>query len=104
MAKKIKIKKPEAEVDPKVKELEEAKAAAGIQDEFQAKGFELVEWIHDHQPIVLSFIGLIVLGGVFLGVSSVVRHSRNESASVAYAKAVDAYEAPVGDAPAAKPA
>ena len=119
MAKKIKIRseKPDASIadrpdgaEPvegelldgdtqKKQEAEEALAAAAAQDEFQVKGFELVEWIHDHQPVVLAAIGAVLLGGVIFGVYGVVHHSSNESASVAYGKALTTWQAQVGDAP-----
>src|SRR4051812_8939593 len=106
MAKKIKVRtdKDDEVVDAEqtadqatqsASALAEAEAAAGVQDEFQAKGFEFVEWIHDHQPVVLGAIGAIVLGGVVLGITSVVGGSRNESASAAYGKAVEAYDSPL---------
>ena len=99
MAKKIKREKVLTEEETKVadeKATEEAtRAAAGIQDEFQARGFELVEWMQEKQGLVLGVIGVIVLAGLGFGVYTVVNTSRNQDASVDLAKALEAYEAPI---------
>src|SRR4051812_21628627 len=101
MAKKIKPKKELSEEQQKAEEAkaaeEAARAAAGIQDEFQARGFELVEWVHDKQALVLGFIALIIAGGLAYGIYNVVTANKNASASADLSKALDAYDAPVGD-------
>jgi tetratricopeptide (TPR) repeat protein len=106
MAKKIKQKKElsaEEKEAEKTKEAEEAaRAAAGIQDEFQARGFELVEWIQEKQAWVLGFIAVVVLGGLAYGVYTVVSASRNSSASAELSKALESYDASVGNEPASK--
>lgn len=103
MAKKIKVKhEPTAEekaAEEQKKAEEAAKAAAGIQDEFQAKGFELVEWIQERQSLVLGLIGLIIAGGLAYGVYTVVNTSRNTDASVALSGALDVVNAEITDAP-----
>lgn len=103
MAKKIKVKReptPEEKAAEEQKKTEEAaKAAAGIQDEFQAKGFELVEWIQERQSLVLGFIGLIIAVGLGYGVYTVVDRSRNTEASAALAGALDVVNAEITDAP-----
>jgi tetratricopeptide (TPR) repeat protein len=103
MAKKIKIKK-EASAEEATK-VEEAKAleAQGIQDEFQAKGFELVEWVHENTTAVVAILAVVlVLGFAFAGYN-LVSANRDADASAAYATALKAYDAPLGDAPADEP-
>ena len=101
MAKKIKREKvltPEELEAQKKKEAEDAaRAAAGIQDEFQARGFELVEWVHEKQAWVLGFIFLIIAGGLAYGIYNVVTANRDAGASADLSKALEAYDAPVGD-------
>ena len=102
MAKKIKVHReptPEEKLAEEQKKAEDAaKAAAGIQDEFQAKGFELVEWIQERQSLVLALIGLILASGLGYGLYTVVQRSRNTSASVALAGALDVVNADITDA------
>jgi tetratricopeptide (TPR) repeat protein len=57
-----------------------------------------MEWVHEHTGVVLGVIVAIIVGGAVLGVSSAVSKNKNGEASVAYGKALEAYEAPVGDA------
>src|SRR5690349_8105344 len=101
MAKKIKREKVQTEDEKKAEEAkaaeEAAKAAAGIQDEFQARGFELVEWIQEKQALVLGFIALVLAGGLAYGIYTVVSSSRNTTASADLAKGLEAYDAPIGD-------
>jgi tetratricopeptide (TPR) repeat protein len=99
MAKKIKREKVLTDDEKKAADeratKEAAQAAAGIQDEFQARGFELVEWVQHKQGVVLSIIGLIVASGLAFGVYTYVATGRNQDASVDLAKALEAYEAPI---------
>lgn len=105
MAKKIKLKTEPTEDERKAEEAkaadEAAKAAAGIQDEFQARGFELVEWVHEKQGLFLGILGAIVAGGLAFGVYTVVENNRNTEASASLATAIEAFEAPIEEAPAA---
>lgn len=99
MAKKIKHRTKSREEREKEREEaaeERARQAAGIQDDFQARGFELVEWIHENQKYVLGFIGLVVLIGAGLGVYSLSTRSTNLSASKELSAAVEVVEAEVG--------
>lgn len=113
MAKKIKPPR-DKEAEKKAEEAEKAnageaaaakeaaeaeKAAAAVQDEFQARGFELVEWVHHHPQVVLGFIAVVILSGLGFGIYTVNEKSKNTAASVAYAKAQKIWEAPVGEDP-----
>jgi tetratricopeptide (TPR) repeat protein len=111
MAKKIKVRteKPEEEKLNDVQQAEQkaedaAQAAAGIQDEFQARGFEFVEWVHEHPSAVLGGLGLVVLVGLGVGISSMVTKHSNGKASAAYSAALEAYDAPIDDAAGTPPA
>ncbi len=111
MTKKIKPKTDkEAEklsaAEAKAKEEQEAEAkkaadaeamAAAVQDEFQARGFELVEWVHHNPSVVVGVIAIVVLGGLGFGVWTVVDRGNNTEASAAYAKAQKLWEAPIGE-------
>lgn len=100
MAKKIKPQKTREERDAErqAAEAERERQDAGIQDEFQAKGFELVEWMQDKQKIVLAFIGAVVVAGGAMGAYALVSSSQNLAASQVYAEALKAYEGGIGDA------
>lgn len=101
MAKKIKHKKEPSEEEQKVDEAqateEAARDAAGIQDEFQARGFELVEWVHEKQGAFLGVLSAIVAAGLAFGVFTVTKRSKNLDASVALAAGLEAYDAPIVD-------
>jgi tetratricopeptide (TPR) repeat protein len=101
MAKKIKHKREQTEEERKAEEAEKAaeaaRAAVGIQDEFQARGFELVHWMQEHQKLVLSILGVVIVSGLAYGVAAAIGASRNTDASIALAEALDAWEAPIGE-------
>jgi TolA-binding protein len=104
MAKKIKREKVVTEEEKKAEEQKEAeeaqRAAAGIQDEFQARGFELVEWMQEKQGLVLAAIGAVLVAGLGFGIYTAMQGSRNTTASASLATAIKSWEAPVGDATA----
>jgi len=77
--------KEEREQEKTQKELKKA----GIQDEFQIRGFELVSWAHDHQKSILLAIVAIVLGAGFWSGFALFQQSKNEEASVQYQKALE---------------
>lgn len=99
MAKKIKHRtksREEIEAEKKAAAEERARQAAGIQDEFQAKGFELVDWAQHNRGIILGAIGLVLVVGVALGIATLVRSSQDGAASTLYAEAMDAWQGEVG--------
>jgi tetratricopeptide (TPR) repeat protein len=113
MAKKIKpprdkdAEKLSAE-EAKAKEAEEkaaeeqAKAeadAAAIQDDFQARGFELVEWVQDNRAGVIGFLATVVIAGLGYGIYTVVEKGNNTAATAAWVSALDLWESPVGTDP-----
>lgn len=99
MAKKIKHNtksREEREAEKKAAAEQRAREAAGIQDEFQAKGFELVEWVQDNRGIILGTIGVVLVVGMALGIATLVRSSQDEAASADYAAAMNAWQGEVG--------
>ncbi len=87
-------------VAAEAKKTEEAeKAAETVQDEFQAAGFELVEWVHHHPSVIMGVIGVVLAIGVGVGVWQVVQKNQNTSASAAFAQAQKIWEAPIGADP-----
>lgn len=75
---------------------EETAAAAAAQDEFQARGFELVDWVHENQATVMGFLAAVVLAGLGYGVYTVVDKSSNTAATAAFSQALEIWETPVG--------
>lgn len=86
-----------AEEEASKAEEEAAAAAAAAQDEFQARGVELADHVHDHPGKVLALLGSVVAAGLLYGVYTVVERRDNTAASAAYAEAIKAWEAPVGE-------
>ena len=86
------------EKEAETKKAAEAEAmAAAVQDEFQARGFELMEWVHHNPSVVVGVIAIVLLGGLGLGVWTVVDRGNNTKASADYAKAQKLWEAPIGE-------
>lgn len=99
MAKKIKHRtksKEELEAEKQAAAEERAREEAGIQDEFQAKGFELVEWAQNHRNVILGAIGVVLIVGVALGVATLVRSSQDGAASAQYGEAMKTWQGEVG--------
>ena len=105
MPKKIKnrptLTKEERDSERKAKEEERARQAAGIQDDFQAKGFEFVDWIQGHRHKVMAGLGLVVLAGLVTSGFQWSSSSRDEAASRSFVEAHEAFSATLGGAPAA---
>ncbi len=105
MPKKIKnrpiLTKEERDSERKAKEDERARQAAGIQDDFQAKGFEFVDWIQGHRHKVMTGLGLVVLAGLIVSGFEWSAVSRDEDASRSFVEAHEAFTATLGGAPAA---
>jgi tetratricopeptide (TPR) repeat protein len=90
--------KANEEKEAEAKKAAEAEAlAAAVQDEFQARGFELVEWVHHNPSVVVGVIAIVLLGGLGFGVWTVVDRGNNTKASAAYAAAQKLWEAPIAD-------
>lgn len=88
----INKKKSETQEEKDARKEKEANAAIGIQDEYQAKGFELVTWVQEHKGLVSSFIvAVIVLGAAFSGYNYYQKR-KDEEASAAYFEAVKPLE------------
>lgn len=99
MTKKIKNRtktKEELEAEKLAADEERARQEAGIQDEFQAKGFELVEWTQENRGVILGAIGLVLVVGIVLTVLTLSRASEDGAASAVYAEAMESWQGEVG--------
>jgi tetratricopeptide (TPR) repeat protein len=81
--------------DDEAKKAEEEAAAAAAQDEFQARGVELADHVHDHPGKVLAILGSVIVGGLLFGIYTAVDKSDNTKASAAYAAALTTWKAPI---------
>lgn len=70
--------------EKEAKKQEEAALQMGIQDEYQAKGFELVQWTQDNKLIVTLGIVSILALGIGFSAYSYYNKRANEEASSAY--------------------
>ena len=86
MVRKIKTKKVLTEEEIAAQEREKQMEAAGIQDEFQAKGFEMVDWMQEHSKLVMMSIGAVVVAGMIVAGVSYAGSKSDLDASVAYEK------------------
>lgn len=93
-SKKIKVRKSkeQKEEERKLAEEERERAESGIQDEFQAKGFELVEWMQDNSQVVLGLIAAVIVSGAIFGGVALMQSGEDLEASEAYVKALRVYE------------
>lgn len=105
MPKKIKnrptLTREEREAERKAKEEERSRQEAGIQDEFQAKGFEFVDWIQGQRHKVMAGLGGIVAIGLMYSGVEWSKVNKNSAASEQYVEAHEAFSATLGGAPAA---
>jgi len=70
---------------------EEAQAQ-GIQDQYQARGFELVSWVQDHKVFVSTLIAVLILAGAGLSGFLYYQKRSAEIASGAYLEALKPIE------------
>lgn len=85
-----KISKEERDQAKALKKLNKA----GIQDDFQLRGFELVSWVHDHQKSISGLIGAVVIAAGLWSGTMFFKQNTNEGASAVYQKVLDSL---VGD-------
>tara|TARA_Y100001954_G_C15758539_1_gene577768 strand:- start:471 stop:1265 length:795 start_codon:yes stop_codon:yes gene_type:complete len=88
MVRKIKTKKVLTEEEKEALEREKAMEAAGLQDEFQAKGFEMVDWMQEHAKLVMIGIGAVVVCGVVVAGVTFAGSQANLDASSSYENAL----------------
>jgi hypothetical protein len=81
-------KKEETAEEKEARILREQERAQGIQDEYQAKGFELITWIQDHKPTVVALVLLLALAGGAVGAYYYYQRRMSEQASSAYIEIV----------------
>lgn len=95
MVRKIKVKKNLTEEEQAAADREKQMEAAGIQDEFQAKGFEMVDWMQEHSKLVMGCIGVVVIAGIVVAGVSNAGASSDLAASAAYETAIENLSKPV---------
>ena len=100
MVRKIKTQKILTEEEKAALEREKQMEAAGIQDEFQAKGFEMVDWMQEHSKLVMGCIGFVVITGMVVAGVSYAGSQSNVDASTAFEAALEILDKPVADADA----
>lgn len=86
--------------EKEIRQLKEQEEALGVQDQYQARGFELVSWVQEHKGIVIGLIALVVLAGAAYSGYLYWDSRRSEEASSAFMAAVKEYEALENDATA----
>ncbi|MBN4077280.1 tetratricopeptide repeat protein [Sulfobacillus acidophilus] len=84
---RIKIKKKQTPEEIEKERQQRQREQVGIQDEFQAKGFELVDWMQNNGMVVVGIIAAILMAGFIWAASLLWSNSTNEKASVFYEQA-----------------
>jgi predicted negative regulator of RcsB-dependent stress response len=85
-------KKNETPEEKEARKVKEQEKALGIQDEYQAKGFELMSWVHDHKVLVTFGIVTIIGIGIAWSAYSFYQRRMDEQASSAYINIVRKFE------------
>ncbi len=87
MVKKIKVKKVKTAEEIEQERLEKEREAAGIQDDFQAKGVEAASWAQKNQGVVYSLIALVVVMAIGAGLFSTRGKAAKDASSAMFADA-----------------
>lgn len=88
----IRKKHKETAEEKEIRLQKDQEQAMGIQDQYQARGFELVSWVQEHKGLVISLIGLLVLCGALLSGYLYYQKRSAEIASSAYLEAIKPIE------------
>jgi len=81
-------KKNETAEEKEARKLLEQERALGIQDEYQAKGFEIVSWIQRHRAKFVALVLLLAIAGAAVGAYYYYQRRMSEQASSAYIEIV----------------
>lgn len=92
-------KKAETDEEKALRLAQEDSQAQGLQDEYQAKGFELVSWVQHHKAMVSLLILAIFLGGGSFSAYLYYQQRSSESASTAYLAALKPIDSTDKDSP-----
>lgn len=84
----INKKQKDIENDPKENQKEQENLGFGAQDDYQAKGFELVQWTQNNKGIVIIAIISLLLVAIGMSTYSYYMKRINEEASSAYLEAI----------------
>lgn len=89
-------KKERSEEEKAAEKLKAEEQALGIQDEYQAKGFELVSWVQHHKRAVsIVIIAIFLIGGILSGYAYYQQRAQ-EAATTAYIEALQPLESASG--------
>lgn len=81
-------KHQESEQEKSARLQKEQEQAMGLQDHYQARGFELVSWVQDHKIIVSLMIAALFLAGALFSGYVYYQKRNAEMASAAYLSAL----------------
>jgi tetratricopeptide (TPR) repeat protein len=88
------IKKKKEQPTEELERIEQSRALqkSGIQDQFQAKGFELIAFFQKHRPLAFTIVSLLICTGfVYLG-WNLFNTNSNKMASAQYQAAIQILE------------
>jgi predicted negative regulator of RcsB-dependent stress response len=88
----IRKKREESTEEKEARLHKEKEQAMGIQDNYQARGFELVLWVQGHKVLVSTLIALLLLGGAILSGYLYYQKRSAEIASGAYLEVIKSIE------------
>jgi predicted negative regulator of RcsB-dependent stress response len=81
-------KHKETAQEKEARQQKEHEQSLGIQDQYQARGFELVSFIQSHRVLVGALIAIVVIFGALLSGYLYYQQRKSENASSAYLAAV----------------
>lgn len=84
----IRKKHVETAEEKELRQKQEAERAIGIQDQYQARGFELVSWVQDHKGLVSAAIAILILAGALFSGYVYYQQRANEIATTAFLTAI----------------
>lgn len=84
----IRKKHKESAEEKEARLQKEQEQSMGIQDQYQARGFELVSWVQDNKTLVSVLIAVLILGGAGFSAYLYYQQRSAEAASSAFLEAV----------------
>lgn len=90
----IRKKHVETAEEKEIRLKKEADLAVGIQDQYQARGFELVSWVQDHKVVVSALIAVLLAGGALFSGYLYYKQRTNEMATSAFLAAIKDIDSP----------
>lgn len=84
----IRKKHVETAEEKEIRLKQESELAVGIQDQYQARGFELVSWVQDHKVLVSFLIVALLVGGASFSGYIYYKQKTDEVATSAFLAAL----------------